>query len=747
MSINYKDENELFHRLSFLAHIGWWKADFTTRQYTCSEYVSQLLGLNADISFDDFNKAIREDYRNDVNSELMAAVSVKMYECVFPMNTPKGNVWVRLQMNAKECDANGHQTAFGVIQEVEAPVEAEVRAGKLSRSQRFDSLLHHMPLGYLRLSVLRDKDETVIDFKFKDSNDLFFEQINRPYSFLQNKKVSQIYKKFLLRKEEVIQVLKQGSSQEFEEYNERTGKTYHVIIYSFDPEELIVLLLDITETVEINRALDRSENLFKTFFDNIPIGLEIYAPNGEMLDINAKDMEIFGIHAKEDVLGISLFKNPNLQPGIIKRIREEDKVDFWLDYNFGKTPGYYSSHKRGKMDAYTQISKVYGKNGKLLCYSSINIDNTERIANLNRIKDFENFFLLISNHAKVGYAKYNLLGGDGYAIKQWFINLGEQGEASLTDVIERYKNLHPHDREDFVGFLQKVRSGESRNYHAEMRVRCLDALRKWKWIYMVVVVNLYDPAHGVIDITSVNYDITELKEKEILLKEAKEKAETADRLKSAFLANISHEIRTPLNAIVGFSSLLPECKDQDEQKEYQHIIEKNSDLLLQLITDIVDLAKVESGTLDIQYEETDVNRLCEDVIRVQSMKTPKDLKIIFAPCQAECKIVSDRSRLFQVISKFVNNAIKFTRQGTIEVGYEWQDTKHIRFYVSDTGIGIAKEHQPFVFDRFMKIDSFVHGTGLGLSVCKSIIEQLNGTVGVDSELDKGSCFWFILPVA
>ncbi len=241
-------------------------------------------------------------------------------------------------------------------------------------------------------------------------------------------------------------------------------------------------------------------------------------------------------------------------------------------------------------------------------------------------------------------------------------------------------------------------------------------------------------------------DITALKDVETDLIRAKEKAEMADHLKSAFLANMSHEIRTPLNAIVGFSSLMGEIEDPEERKQYISLVEENNELLLQLISDILDLSKIEAGTFEFVMREMDVNKMCADIVRVMQMKAKKGVEVIFDRHLPECVIVSDRNRLNQVISNFVNNAIKFTSQGSIRVGYYVTDASHLRFYVSDTGIGIDPEKQATIFDRFVKLNTFVQGTGLGLSICKSIIEQLGGTIGVDSEVGKGSTFWFTLPI-
>ena len=239
----------------------------------------------------------------------------------------------------------------------------------------------------------------------------------------------------------------------------------------------------------------------------------------------------------------------------------------------------------------------------------------------------------------------------------------------------------------------------------------------------------------------------DLERSQVALYEAKDRAEESNRLKSAFLANMSHEIRTPLNAIVGFSSLLVQGENPEEREQYMAIVEENNELLLQLISDILDLSKIEAGTFDFVKQELDVNQLCEDMVRTMKLKAKPGVEVVFDHRLPECIIVSDRNRLNQVIANFMNNAIKFTSTGSIRLGYGQAETNLLRFYVADTGIGIIQEKQAEIFDRFVKLNSFVHGTGLGLSISKSIVEQLGGTIGVESESGKGACFWFTLPVA
>nr|WP_272697194.1 ATP-binding protein [Parabacteroides johnsonii] len=238
--------------------------------------------------------------------------------------------------------------------------------------------------------------------------------------------------------------------------------------------------------------------------------------------------------------------------------------------------------------------------------------------------------------------------------------------------------------------------------------------------------------------------IDKQKEDEIELRKAKDKAEESDRLKSAFLANMSHEIRTPLNAIVGFSNLLTTAENEEERDEYINIISSNNELLLQLINDILDVAKIEAGTLEFIDSEIDINALLSDIEQSSRLKAPEGVQVSFVEKLPYCIIMSDKNRLAQVITNFINNAIKFTKEGSIRFGYEHKDDK-LLFYVKDTGCGIEPEKKDLVFNRFVKLNSFAQGTGLGLAICQMIIKKLGGEIGVESELGTGSTFWFTLP--
>ena len=624
-------------------------------------------------------------------------------------------------------------------------IELRKTKDKVIREQTFlNNLFHFMPMGYIRMSIIRDENNKPCDYRVTDANEVSSTFFGLPLESYIGSLASEKHPDYLQKLNFLEEILDSNSYREKDEYFPRTERYTHWVIYSPGKDEIVGLFLDSTGSVQANRALDRSEKLFQNIFANIPAGVEIYDKDGYLIDLNNKDLEIFGVVNKSDVIGVNFFENPNVPQGIRDRVRNEDLVDFRLNYSFEQAEGYYETNRSNAIELYSKVSKLYDNEGNFSGYILISIDNTERIDAMNRIRDFENFFLMISDYAKVGYAKLNLLNRKGYAIKQWYKNLGEEEDIPLSEVVADYSQMHPEDRKRFLDFYDGVRDGNRRHFQGEMRIRRPGTKNEWNWVSSNVMVTNYKPEENEIEIIGINYDITELKETEAELIQARDKAEMMDRLKSAFLANMSHEIRTPLNAIVGFSDLLVETEELSERQEYIKIVRENNELLLQLISDILDLSKIEAGTFEFTNGDVDVNLLCEDIVRSMGMKAKGEVELVLDNHLPVCHVISDRNRIHQVISNFVNNAMKFTSEGSIHVGYKLKDGE-LEFYVEDTGIGIEKEQLPHIFERFVKLNSFVHGTGLGLSICQSIVEQLGGRIGVDSEKGKGSRFWFTIP--
>lgn len=493
-----------------------------------------------------------------------------------------------------------------------------------------------------------------------------------------------------------------------------------------------------------HQALQNSERILHNIYKNLPVGIELYDKDGQMVDLNKKDMEMFRISNKEDILGVNIFENPILPEEIKQKIKDNENADFTFRYDFSKINKYYQPNSTtGFIDLTTKVTTLYDHNHEPINYLLINVDKTEDTIAYNKIQEFESFFDLVGDYAKVGYAHFDALSRDGYALRSWYRNVGEKEGTPLPEIIGIHSHFHPEDRAVMIDFLDKVIKGESSKLSRDVRIRRADG--NYTWTRVNVLVRNYQPQDNIIEMLCINFDITELKETERMLIGAKEKAEEADRLKSAFLANMSHEIRTPLNAIVGFSSLLEEAEDAEEKHLYATIIEENNKLLLQLISDILDLSKIEAGTFDIIPEQVDAQQLCNELLQSMQVRATEQVEILLAPELPELTFTSDKNRLYQVLLNFVTNALKFTSEGSIVIDYRINGNE-VRFSVQDTGMGIEPEKQEAIFTRFVKLNNFIAGTGLGLPICQSIVTQLGGKIGVESEPGKGSCFWFTYPI-
>ena len=448
-------------------------------------------------------------------------------------------------------------------------------------------------------------------------------------------------------------------------------------------------------------ALDNSEKILRNIYKNLPAGVELYDKDGYLVDINDKELEIFGLSDKHEALGVNLFDNPNIPLEVKERLRAKEDVNFSINYDFSKINQYVDSRRNGIINLTTKVTALYDSQNRFINYLFINIDTTETTNAYTKIQEFENLFLLIGDYAKVGFAHFNVLTRDGYAQDTWYRNLGEKEGIPMPQVIGVYAHVVPEDQAVLKNFVREVKEGKASSLRKEVRV-CREN-GKYTWTSINVMVRDYRPQDGIIDMLCINYDITPLKETEQKLIIARDKAEELDRLKSAFLANMSHEIRTPLNAIVGFSSLLAETDSRSERQEYIKIVQENNELLLQLISDILDLSKIEAGTFNFVYTNVDVNETCSEIIKSMGMKVSKGVELIFGELFPECYIYMDKNRFTQVISNFINNALKFTQQGSITLGYEQVSHQKIKFYVRDTGMGIPEEKQKSVFELLFRV--------------------------------------------
>ena len=792
-----QENDARLQQLVSMARIGWWEVDFDEGVYYCSEFVADLLGIEGNkISAKDFENLICENYRERILEEFRSFRMMEIYEQVFPIHSKYGMMWVSTKVGEKRITKEGHVRVMGMLQCI-----SRQRMNMQEQTvDRLNSLLSRLNgISKSLLDFLHSDDITLVINKILKEVLRQF-QADRTYIFELDRKlhtevctyeiaVEGIKERKVLLSESSIDYASWWTGQilagnpiilftlnllpdsagadkrRLEEYGVKS--TMVVPLNSKDGvwgyigvdmvrehrnwcNEDYQWFVSLGNIISICMELRRSESearlekaYLQNIYKNLPAGIELYDKDGFMTDLNDKEMEIFGLRHKEDVIGLNLFDNPLLPQGLKDKLKAGAPIDMSFNYDFDRLDGYYSTSRTGTISLISKFAPLYDALGNLINILLINIDNTETTNAYSKIQDFEEFFTLIGNYAKVGYAHFNALKCDGYAVNSWYRNVGEKEGTPLNEIIKVHSHFHPDDRRMMLRFFDQVLIREASHLRRDVRILREDGT--YTWTRVNVMVRDFRPEDGIIDMVCVNYDITELKETERKLIAARDKAEELDRLKSAFLANMSHEIRTPLNAIVGFSSLLTETEDMKDRKQYMAIVQENTELLLQLISDIFDLSKMESGAFEFVKSDTDVNLLCSEIIRSLRMKVPAGVELVFEECLPGCHVWADKNRLNQVISNFINNALKFTFSGSITLGYYRQTDGYLRFYVRDTGMGIPKNKIKTVFDRFVKLNSFVHGTGLGLSICKSLVEQMGGTIGVESEEGEGSCFWFTYP--
>ena len=616
--MNRLQDFTFFSQLMANANMGWWKANLSTANYECSDFIVELLGLDQTgvISFEDFNKRIQKE--EQLSTTVHSYGVYQRPEVVYLLDTVKGSVWVRSKVCFQETDEDGNEIVYGI---------SEVQDGP--------------------------------------------------------------------------------------------------------------------DMASAYQALQYSERLLSNIFKYLPIGIELYDMDGVLVDLNDKELEMFHIEKKEDVLGINIFDNPIFPKEMKERLKKNEDADFTFRYDFSKVGSYYqNTQKQGTIDLMTKVTTLYNSEHQPINYLLINADKTETTVAYNKIQEFEEFFELVGDYAKVGYAHFNILSGHGYAQKSWYRNVGEADETPLSDIFGTYRHFHPDDRALLIRFLDDARKGLTTKLSKEMRVLREDGT--YTWTHINLLVKKYAPQDRIIEIISINYDITELKRTEEMLVKARDKAEASDRLKSAFLANMSHEIRTPLNAIVGFSSLLTSTESAAEKELYNSLIGHNNKLLLNLINDVIDLSKIESGYLELRPDWVNLTELLDESVAEYAHQVPSGVELLTNYPAHDSLVELDKLRIKQILSNFLSNALKNTTTGHVEVFYE-VDHQSVRIGVKDTGRGIPQNMLEKIFERFEKLDSFAQGAGLGLPICKLIVEKMNGRILVDSQLGIGTTFIIELP--
>ena len=505
----------------------------------------------------------------------------------------------------------------------------------------------------------------------------------------------------------------------------------------------IAEMQDGPDTAIACQALQRSERLLHNIYKNLTVGIELYNKEGVLVDLNDKELDLFHVDSKEELLGINIFENPVFPEEMKERLRNNEDADFTFRYDFSKLGEYYSNNKaEGTIDLVTKVTTLYDENHNPVNYLLINADKTETTVAYNKIQEFEEFFELIGDYAKVGYAHFNILSKQGHAQKSWYKNIGEESGTPLSEIIGTYKSFHPDDRDLILQFFEEVQKGNADKLSHKIRVFRENG--ECTWTHVNLFVRKYAPQDKVIELISINYDITDLKQIGEMLVNERDRAEASDRLKSAFLANMSHEIRTPLNAIVGFSSLLASAENVVEKELYNSLISHNNELLLNLINDIIDLSKIEAGYLELHQNWFNLTELLDECVAEYARLLPSGVELLTSYPEHDALVELDKLRIKQILNNFLSNALKNTIRGYVEVFYEI-DKHCVRIGVKDTGRGIPQNMLEKIFERFEKVDSFAQGVGLGLSICKSIVDKMNGRIQVYSQLGLGTTFIAELP--
>lgn len=517
-----------------------------------------------------------------------------------------------------------------------------------------------------------------------------------------------------------------------------------------------LMALVVIYVIWLQRTLhERSRRLeimrsYSSLVENMPVLYArvelIFDPGGRIIDYVYREVnptfEKY-ILPKEKILGKKYSElNPDYSPELPDRYSE-------LNDNRQITFQYYLEKTKTHLTVISIHSKTKG------CVDVFGVDNTELVLTQQMLKSTNHKLSAALDAADMTPWKWDLRTGllscnvshDLYVTEE---EVTHDGNLIIVPTSACFEKICDEDRERVRDAFERLANGETQKMREEYRVgrQWLPSPQQNEWVEVRAAVDERDANGKPLSLIGTSMTVTQRKEMEEALVQAKVKAEEANTLKSSFLANISHEIRTPLNAIVGFSSLLVSAERgiSEEKQEYINIIENNNTLLLQLISDVLDLSKIEAGTMEFDYAPVDVHGLfieLEDTFRLRNKKS--GICICYHRRTTECVVKADRNRLVQVMMNLMNNAVKFTGEGSIEFGFDVREDGFLHFYVTDTGCGIPEERLEEIFGNFVKLNSFVQGTGLGLTICRAIVERMGGKIGAVSRLGQGSTFWFTLP--
>lgn len=525
------------------------------------------------------------------------------------------------------------------------------------------------------------------------------------------------------------------------------GQVLYVSIHIayYDKNHILGFVRNISDIENARIRSERSNFFLESILDNLPIATFVKNINedGKYLIWNKKAAELIDADAS-NIIGKSDMDFTSNEYTEFASESEKKVIESGMPQSFIKR---FTNHtgKTRILSIHKALVTFTKSNERWLVSSSLDI--TELETQRKQIESMNRQYQFVMKAIGLISWTWDLTKDEITCDRTYFT---PKSDAAMGIVIEKgesyFSQIIPEHRERMRQAFLHLRNDNSTPLNEEYLI-IYEGDDTPSWSETFAIVSERDENGKPLTLVGATRQIDERKRLEQELLDAKERAEEANRLKSAFLANMSHEIRTPLNAIVGFSAILADSCPNEEYQEYLQIIKNNNELLLQLINDILDIAKIESGTLEFIYGEMDINGTFGEMEAVCRLKqnTYKDVEIRFAPALDDCKIYTEKHRLIQVMNNYISNAIKHTYSGFIEFGYYPPKDDNIRFFVRDTGTGIPEEKLSVIFDRFVKLDNFKQGTGLGLSICTMIAEKMNGRVGAFSEPGKGSEFWFEIP--
>jgi signal transduction histidine kinase/PAS domain-containing protein len=501
---------------------------------------------------------------------------------------------------------------------------------------------------------------------------------------------------------------------------------------------------DTTLKHELENSLKQTNEKFLCFFNNVTVGCAICSNDGYLVEVNDAYLEYMGISSRDDIVRLNIFSNPCISGEFKHMMRTGIPVYGEVKYDYKRLNREYVKTKRRDVRYfYFIVNYLRNASGGVENILIIWMENTLVHGMLEENAIFRDMISAASSFSRIGFFSVNLMTSDRRVTKEYLHNLGMAPNTNPQTIAATVMQLYPEDSREVLEYVSKCRVQRMDPFEGEYKVT-VDGESKWTKLYLFQYT--FKPEENEIMLLSVNMDITTQKAAEERLREAKESAESSDRLKSAFLDNMSHEIRTPLNAIIGFSHLLTQSEDPEEKEMFKQVIEQNSEQLLQLVGDILELSRLESGDQSFRWEEVDVNGLMEDMYQQYMLKNKNpDVTLVYQPREHECLMTTAPARIRQILGQLLSNALKFTSDGVVEMGFEMRGDK-VYFFVSDTGCGVPEEQRDEIFQRFVKLNSFKPGTGLGLPICGRLVAALGGEIGVKPNREQGSIFWFILPM-